>query len=143
MKVLLVILACFLIISCTVKPEVINYGKDNCQFCKMTIMDPKFGCELVTKKGKIFKFDDLSCMIKYQKMEVQNKLQYAHVLVSQFGSNNEFIPVEKAFFISSSKYPSPMLGNTAAFADEKQASELVMADNDAKKLKWNELVNKF
>ena len=143
MKVLLITLTLFSIISCSVEPEAISYGKDNCQFCKMTIMDPKFGCEIVTKKGKTFKFDDLSCMIKYQKMDEQNKSEYAHVLINQFDINNEFISVEKAFFISSSKYTSPMLGNTAAFADEKQANELVITDKEAKKLNWNELLNKF
>ena len=143
MKVLLITLALFSIISCSVEPEAITYGKDNCQFCKMTIMDPKFGCEIVTKKGKTFKFDDLSCMIKYQKMDEQNKAEYAHILVNQFGNKNEFMAVEKAIFISTPKYQSPMMGNTAAFSDEKQANELVNTDKEAKKLNWNELVNKF
>lgn len=143
MKVLLITLALFSIISCSVESEAISYGKDNCQFCKMTIMDPKFGCEIVTKKGKTFKFDDLSCMIKYQKMDEQNKAEYALLLVNQFGNNNEFMAVEKAIFISTPKYQSPMMGNTAAFSDEKQAIELVNTDKKAKKLNWNELVNKF
>ncbi len=143
MKVLLITLTLFSIISCSVEPEAISYGKDNCQFCKMTNMDPKFGCEIVTKKGKTFKFDDLSCMIKYQKMDEQNKAEYALLLVNQFGNNNEFMAVEKAIFISTPKYQSPMMGNTAAFSDEKQAIELVNTDKKAKKLNWNELVNKF
>ena len=40
------------IAGCNPKPEKITFGKDNCAECKMTIMDPKFGGEIVTKKGK-------------------------------------------------------------------------------------------
>ena len=47
------------------KPEPIAYGKDSCSECKMTIIDPKFGGEIISKKGKIFKFDDTHCLAKF------------------------------------------------------------------------------
>ncbi|MCX8489678.1 MAG: hypothetical protein ORN54_01270 [Cyclobacteriaceae bacterium] len=40
-----------LFISCSTEPEPLVYGTDICHFCKMTLMDKKFGAELVTKKG--------------------------------------------------------------------------------------------
>jgi len=54
-----------LFISCSTKPQPIQYGKDVCDHCKMTIVDQKFGGEIVTKKGKAYKFDDLICMAKF------------------------------------------------------------------------------
>ena len=39
--------------SCSAKPEPFNYGKDICADCSMTIMDPKFGAQIITDKGKI------------------------------------------------------------------------------------------
>ena len=51
--------------SCSTEPEQLQYGTDACHFCKMTLMDKKFGAELVTTKGKVYKFDDLSCFINY------------------------------------------------------------------------------
>ena len=51
--------------SCSTEPEPIRIGKDNCQFCKMTISDKRFGAEIVTKKSKIFKFDDQHCLFYY------------------------------------------------------------------------------
>jgi copper chaperone NosL len=143
MKIFLLTLTFFSILSCTIVPEAISYGKDNCQFCKMTIMDPKFGCEIVSKKGKIFKFDDLSCMIKYMKVAEQNYTEFAHVLVNQYDKPNNFIAISDAYFINSQKYQSPMMGYTAAFSDEKQAFAIVKIDNEAKKFTWNELVKKF
>ena len=48
----------YLFMSCNTKPEPFAIGKDNCSFCKMGIIDPRFGGEMITKKGKIYKFDD-------------------------------------------------------------------------------------
>ena len=39
--------------GCSTEPLPIRYGQDNCDFCKMTISDHRFGAEIVTKKGKI------------------------------------------------------------------------------------------
>ena len=39
--------------SCSSQVKPIKYGKDECYFCKMTIVDQKFGVEIVSKKGKI------------------------------------------------------------------------------------------
>ncbi|MFL5807903.1 MAG: hypothetical protein ACJ749_00200, partial [Flavisolibacter sp.] len=49
--------------SCSTKPQPFAYGKDVCDDCSMTIMDPKFGGEIITKKGKVFKFDDAHCLV--------------------------------------------------------------------------------
>lgn len=32
----------------------------------MTISDGRFGAELITKKGRVYKFDDLRCLINYK-----------------------------------------------------------------------------
>ena len=38
-----------LFFSCSPKgPEKINFGKDQCELCKMGIEDPKFATELIT-----------------------------------------------------------------------------------------------
>lgn len=135
---LLVILSTW---SCATKPESIQYGKENCSFCKMTIIDPKFGSEFVTDKGKIFKFDDLSCMIKYMKMNEENSVEYQHIVVNQFDKPSELIETSKAFFLTSPKYQSPMMGNTASFADLKVVEKLMKTDTVAKKQTWEALLN--
>lgn len=131
------------LMSCTSEPEAINYGKENCQFCKMTIMDNKYGCEVVTQKGKVFKFDDVSCMIKYINISEQTIKDYAHIVVNSYDKPANLIDVNKAYFVVSPNFSSPMMGNVAAFSDEKQASETLKKDNEAKKYSWNELAKKF
>jgi copper chaperone NosL len=61
-SVAIVTIAVFILTGCTHKPEKFVLGKDECAECKMTIMDPRFGGEIVTKKGKIYKFDDAHCV---------------------------------------------------------------------------------
>ncbi len=54
-----------LISSCGSKPEPINYGHDECEFCRMQISDNRYGAELVTDKGKVYKFDSIECLIEF------------------------------------------------------------------------------
>ncbi len=129
--------------SCTTETEPINYGKDNCQFCKMTIMDNKYGCEVVTQKGKVFKFDDVSCMIKYINISEQTPKEYAQIVVNSYDKPANLVDVNQLFFVVSPNFASPMMGNVAAFSTEKQASETIKKDSLAKKYTWNELVKKF
>ena len=51
------------ILSCGISPLPIDYNHDECAYCKMKIADARFGAELVTSKGKVFKFDSAECLI--------------------------------------------------------------------------------
>jgi len=46
-------------------PVAIEYGQDICAFCKMIIADPRFGAEVITKTGKVYKFDSVECMVAH------------------------------------------------------------------------------
>lgn len=100
-------------------PQKINLGKDQCEFCKMTITDAKFGTELITEKGRAYKFDDLSCMKKYEEQNAE-KIGKAKLYVPDF-TTSELFPLEQATLINGGSLSSPMGGNTAAFKDKAQA----------------------
>ena len=82
--------------SCTVKPEPINYGQDNCYSCKMGMADPKYGGEVITKKGKVFKFDDVICMIRFLKSGTLKPGDIKQNVVINFEKKNDFIDVKDA-----------------------------------------------
>lgn len=131
--------------GCSVKPEPLRYSKDNCTHCKMTLMDKKFGGELVTKKGKIFKFDDIRCMVDFLNSEEGRANDYAYQLVTNYAlaeSTSELIPVTKAFFVSSPEIKSPMAGNIAAFSEETTAKETQTKLN-ASRVTWSQLLTQF
>lgn len=113
-----------LVWSCTPKTEPINYGEDQCAFCKMSIVDDKYATETVTSKGKVYKYDDISCMIRH--LRTMENTDFAFRVVNNFNNPKEFLDVEKAFFIQSDQYGSPMGGNTAAFSTADQNSGLTV-----------------
>ena len=140
---LLLIWAIFIASACSIETEPINYGIDNCTFCKMTIMDKKFGTELVTLKGKVFKFDDLSCMSKYMKTADLHEADCKHVVVSSYNKPEAFLDLKEAFFIQSENLPSPMLGNIVAFESKSSAQKFVSRDSLAKNVTWTEIKNHY
>jgi copper chaperone NosL len=103
------------------KPEPIKLNTDNCDYCGMTISNPKFGAELITEKGRAYKFDDISCMINYKNENVE-KATKASFYISDFLGKNDLIDVETAFFIEGEEVKSPMGGNIAAFSSNDSAS---------------------
>lgn len=132
------IVLCLFLSSCTAQPEPFKYGKDNCHFCKMGIMDPKYGCEIVTKKSKVYKFDDLVCMIHFLKSGTLEEKEIAQKVVINFEKENDFLDVHKATFWVNPQLRSPMGSNTAAFAT-KEAADKANSTKEGTLHTWDEL----
>lgn len=139
----LVFVCVFMLSSCKIEPEPIHYGKDFCEFCKMTIMDKKFGTELMTSKGKIHKFDDTGCMVKFMKSSNIGESDCKHIVFSTLNIPNNFISFKKAFFVKSVRLQSPMLGNIAAFESELEAQTFIKTDSTSESVIWTELNGLF
>lgn len=120
MKKYLKIAMLSLMVSCTAGPVPINYGKDNCEHCKMVIMDNKFGAELITKKGKVMKFDSDECLKNYYNAQSP---ELGSVLVTDYNKPGTLIDGKTAYYIHSEKMRSPMGGNLAAFASKAEAEK--------------------
>lgn len=126
----------FCLTSCVVEPSPINYGTDACHFCKMTIVDKVHASEIVTKKGKIYKFDAIECMIVFLNDFDNSKVQL-------FLSNNYLEPVSlidatKATFLISKNISSPMGAFLSAF-NSKAAAEKVKQNKGGKLFNWEEI----
>ena len=132
-----VVIALF-ITSCNTKPAPFAYGKDICDDCKMTIMDPKFGGEIITKKGKIYKFDDSHCMIHFLKAGTVKDADISQTVFIDYENQKNFLDVKTASFVVSPELKSPMNGNAAAFSSQKIASEKAPAVSGTIKT-WDEL----
>lgn len=130
------------LLSCSTEPEPLAYGEDACHTCKMTLMDTKFGCELVTKKGKVFKFDDLNCMLTYYNSADVNTQDFAHKLVVDFTQPKKLIPAADAFYLKSAGIKTPMASQIAAF-ETKASMETVQKEVRGIYLVWGELVTQF
>ena len=115
MRLLTACLLAISLLSCTAEPEPLEYGHDACHTCKMTLMDRKFGAELVTSKGKVFKFDDLNCMLTYYHSGETDPSTFAHKLVVDFSEPAKLISANDAFYLKSPDIKSPMASQIAAF----------------------------
>ena len=135
------ILASLFITSCNPKPEKIDYGKDNCTECKMTIMDPKFGGEIVTKKGKVYKFDDTHCIAVFLERRGVELSNIHQTLFVQYNHPNEFVNVKSAEFVVSSRLKSPMGGNAAAFKNASEARKVSADIEGSRVTNWATLYN--
>ena len=125
--------------SCNAGPQPINAGTDNCYFCKMTISDVRFGAEIVTTKGKIFKFDDVHCMLSYLKTkDVQPGNIKDHYLAIYSGSH-QLINVNKSFLLQADELRSPMGGNIAAF-DNSDSLKIIEQRFSGKAVNWSDLI---
>jgi copper chaperone NosL len=119
--------------------EPIQYGKDNCHWCYMRIMDPKFGAEAVTTKGRIYKFDAAECMINYLH---QSEVEHKHLLVTDYDKPSTLTPAENCFYLVSEKMMSPMGGNLNAF-ETKERAERYKNKNGGTIYTWKEIVNEY
>lgn len=107
--------------ACSSGPRPIEYGKEECVFCKMTIMDKQFGCQIVNTKGKHFNFDDLSCLVGYLVSDIISHEDVGAIYVSDYNGSHELIQGAKMHFVESEMLHSPMAGNIAAFSNKDSA----------------------
>jgi copper chaperone NosL len=129
------------ITGCNPKPEPINIGKDACVECKMTIMDPKFGGEIVTKKGKVYKFDDTHCIAAFFKRRGVEMSNIHSTLFLHYNGSGQFVSVKDVEFVVSRKLKSPMNGNAAAFSNKAEAERVSSTIEGSKSTNWATLYN--
>ena len=129
-----------IMVSCNSKPVPIKMG-DACTFCKMGVADNRFGAEMITKKGKTYKFDDIHCLLGFIKENSVPKDQEKSILFVDFNAPHDFIESENVYLLNSENLRSPMGGNIAAFTSEatlKQSQDKLGGEV----VKWSSLDSK-
>jgi copper chaperone NosL len=129
-----------LVIGCSIGPEPIAYGSDGCYFCSMTIVDRQHAAQIVTKKGKAFKFDAVECMVNHLKDIDISSVKFFFVI--DYQDPGELIDAKKATFLISKDIPSPMGEYLSAFQSRNNA-EQIEAENNGKLYSWEELLTRF
>ncbi len=123
--------------SCNVDPQPINYGSDACHFCDMTIVDRQHASQLVTSKGKAYKYDAIECLVHSLQDEFVDT-EMALYLVADFRQPGKLIDATKASFLVSEKLQSPMGANLSAFLNEK-AVKKAQEEFTGKTYSWQEI----
>tara|TARA_R100001369_G_scaffold92420_1_gene137431 strand:+ start:2558 stop:2884 length:327 start_codon:yes stop_codon:yes gene_type:complete len=106
----------------------------------MTIVDRQHAAEIVTDKGKAFKFDSSECMMNHLK-DIDQK-QVALYLVNDYNQPGELINATKATYLISERIPSPMGEFLTAFKTEQAAVDALMT-YEGDLLTWEQLKLRF
>jgi copper chaperone NosL len=115
MKYLSIIIVFVLFVSCSKEPQAIIYNEDNCSYCKMIISDQRYGAEVITTKGKNYKFDSIECMAAFVQSD-ENTVEIHSLWVIDFNNPGIFVDAEKAFYLHSELLKSPMGLNFSSFS---------------------------
>jgi copper chaperone NosL len=126
--------------ACQVKPQPINYGSDSCHFCKMTIVDSQHAAEIVTVKGKAFKYDAIECMIDDLKDWDEPEVKFH--LINDYSDPGELIDATTAHFVITQSIPSPMGRFLTGFGNAEQRNQ-VLKNTDGLVFDWNQLITYF
>ena len=138
LKHYLIVALLLLFFSCNVSPQAIDYGNDGCHFCRMTIVDKVHAAELVTKKGKVYKFDATECMINFLK-DFEDASEVEIYLANNYKEPEILIDATKATFLISENIPSPMGAFLSAFKNKVEA-EKVRSEKGGNLYSWDELL---
>jgi len=109
--------------ACTIAPAKIDYGNDACKFCSMTIVDKQHAAQLVTNKGKAFKYDAIECMLNDLKSTPTAAIEL--FLVIDYLNPSVLIDATTATYLISPEIKSPMGANLSAFASNEAAQPFV------------------
>ena len=140
LKYYLSIALLLLFIRCNVSPKAIAYGEDSCHFCRMTIVDKVHAAEIVTQKGKVYKFDATECMVHF--MGNFDTSEIALYLSNNFMEPEVLIDATKATFLISENIPSPMGAFLSAFKNKTEAKK-VQNEKKGTLYSWSSLLEHF
>lgn len=112
-----------LFVSCSRGPQPISYVTDVCHYCQMSIVSKPFAAQFVTKKGKVYKYDAIECLVRHHPIE-------GTAYINDFYTHQP-IPAKQAMFLIHDSIRSPMGGNLAGFKDRTDG------------LTWEELYEVF
>lgn len=135
------ILVVFSLASCTIESKEIQYGTDDCHYCRMHIVDKQHAAEVVTNKGKVYVYDAIECMLN--ELSEEGTKNIALTLTNIYGSPSKLYDTKSAFFLINSSIPSPMGANLSAFRTRQEAEKVNAEKGKGKIYTWEEIKYKF
>ncbi|AZQ60850.1 hypothetical protein EI427_01070 [Flammeovirga pectinis] len=130
-----------MLLSCTVEPKEIVYGKDHCSYCDMTVVDKSHAAQVVSKKGRAYIFDSVECLVNKIKIE-NNENIFQYILVADYNHPSVLVDVHTSVFLITKNIKSPMGAFLSAFENQKEG-QLAQKKFGGDLYSWNELKKHF
>jgi copper chaperone NosL len=126
-----------LLAACDPGPVPIAYDRDGCDYCRMQITDPRYGGELITRTGKVHKFDSIECLASFYST-LQDAERVRSLLVSDYRDPGTLIDARQALYIHHGGPGSPLGRGLLALRRGSDATPAAAPAGDT--LSWNALV---
>jgi len=104
------------------EPAAINPAVDKCDLCNMQVGDDGFATQLLTKEGRVYKFDDIGCMFAWKRDNAGAEIVIEFV---RDHYTREWIKLESAFFAYDPSFSTPMAYGLVSFKDEASARKFI------------------
>jgi copper chaperone NosL len=127
-----------LVAGCVSGPQPIAYGADACDYCRMQISDRRYGAEIVTKTGKVNRFDSIECLTEFYRQAIRAG-DLASVWVADYRHPGTLIPATTARYLDLGAGHSPMGRGLIAVAADSDARALQATLPGAVKA-WSEII---
>jgi copper chaperone NosL len=118
-------------------PRAIAYGSESCAHCHMTIADPRFSAELLTRTGKAIPFDDVGCLAAWL---AEHALPVAGSWVVSF-TDSRWIRADSATYLHTDRLHTPMASGLVALRPGREADS-VQALLGGWLLSWPEVLSR-
>ncbi|MCC5904768.1 MAG: nitrous oxide reductase accessory protein NosL [Balneolaceae bacterium] len=111
------------ITGCEPKPQPIEFGGDQCAYCRMMITEPEFGTQTLNNQGRSFKFDSIECMAAYE-LTNDDPENIHSSWVPDFLNRGEWLEARSALYLHSETLRSPMGLNLSSYENRQTAEEM-------------------
>ena len=138
MKYISSLLLIAFLLACSSEPTPIHFGEDGCDYCRMNISDHRYGGELMTNKGKVYKYDSIECLAAYILENKPGSDDIQNIWTIDFNNPKNFIDAARAWYVHSELLKSPMGLNLSAFKD-KSLAESVENVFPGELIRWDEV----
>lgn len=128
----------YAVCGCNPESKPIHYGEDKCEFCRMSIVDQRFGGEVVTQKGKTYKFDAVECLVNYLDERVEDETKLKFILTNTYDNPGGLVDVSACTYLKSANMPSPMGMFINPFKERSEAV-ILQEENAGTLFSWEEL----
>lgn len=117
-------------------PRAIVLGTESCAHCHMTIADPRFTAEAISKNGKTIVFDDVGCLAAWLGERTE---PHASTWVTSFVDRETWISADSAVYLQSDSLRTPMSSGLIALRPGPEADSVRAALGGAL-LSWSEVL---
>jgi copper chaperone NosL len=118
-------------------PRALAYGREACVHCHMTISDPRFAAELVTRTGRPVVFDDVGCLAAWL---TEHGTPVAGSWVVSY-LDSRWIRADSATYLATESLHTPMGSGLIALRPGHEADS-VRAVLGGQLLSWQEVLSR-